>query len=282
MSDPILTRDLCSTRPWLQVAQSDLGEAPGVPSMLSGEETRFYFWLTRRMAEVEGHVVDLGCFAGGSTAYLAEGNRAGGGHAKIFAFDRFHVTDKAKEAHLYAKGVAPFEGTNMLPLSKELLAPWAPNIVFRKGRIEEQDWTEGAISVLVQDASKNAEATARMAKMFFPCLIPGVSALVQQDELHWKEPWAAALMEQVKDCFEPLCHIPGGMMVYRCVRQVTAEVLTGGVDEMEDAAMIAALEGAKARLKEFGVGARLDRQIAGIRLNPGKRSAWSFKTRPPR
>ncbi|MEM7731465.1 MAG: hypothetical protein AAF280_01630 [Pseudomonadota bacterium] len=281
MSDLTLTRDLFSMRPWLQLAPSDLGEAGAVPSMLSGEETRFYFWLTRHMADVGGHIVDLGCFAGGSTAYLAEGNRAGGGRAKVFAFDRFHVSEKAKEAHLYAKGVPRFEGTNMLPLSRELLAPW-PNVVFRKGRIEEQDWTQGAISVLVQDASKNADATARMAEMFFPCLIPGVSVLVQQDELHWKEPWAAVLMEKVKGCFEPLCHIPGGMMVYRCVREVTADVLKVGVDDMDDAAMIAALEGAKMRLEDFDVGARLDRQIEGIRLNPGKRSAWSFKTRPPR
>ncbi|MEO0774506.1 MAG: hypothetical protein AAFZ04_15155, partial [Pseudomonadota bacterium] len=273
MSDPVLTRDFFSARPWLQLSQSDLGAATGVPSMLSHEETRFYFWLTRHMARSEGHVVDLGCFAGGSTAYLAEGDRAGGGEARVFAFDRFHVSDKAKEAHLYAKGIAPFEGTNMLPLAKELLAPW-PRVAFRKGRIEEQEWREGAISVLVQDASKNAEATARMAEMFFPCLIPGVSILVQQDELHWKEPWAAVLMEQMRDHFEPLCHIPGGMMVYRCVADVTPEALDGGVDVMDDDAMIEALRGAKTRLQDFGVDARLDRQIAGIRANPGKRSAW--------
>ncbi|MEO0371436.1 MAG: hypothetical protein AAF231_08285 [Pseudomonadota bacterium] len=269
-------------RPWLKLERSDLGPAPDVPTMLSAEETRFYFWLTRHMAQQEGHVVDLGCFAGGSTAYLAEGNRAGGGTAKIFAFDRFHVSDKAKDAHLYAHGIAPFEGTNMLPLSKRLLAPWAPHIVFRKGRIEEQDWDGDSISVLVQDASKNAPATARMAEMFFPCLVPGVSVLVQQDELHWKEPWAAVLMEQLRDCFEPLAHIPGGMMIYRCVKQVTQEDLRGGVDQMDDAEMIAALEGAKERLQDFPVTARLTRQIAGIRLNPGERSAWSFKVRPPR
>ncbi|MEM6589398.1 MAG: hypothetical protein AAF641_13205 [Pseudomonadota bacterium] len=282
MSDPSKSSNPFSDRPWRDLTSADLGPATAVPSMLSTEETQFYFWLTRHMADVDGHLVDLGCFAGGSTAYLAEGNRAGGGKAKIFAFDRFHVSKKAKEAHLYSHGVAPFLGSNMLPLSQELLAPWGPSIVFRKGRIEEQKWEEGSIAVLVQDASKNADATARMAEMFFPCLIPGVSVLVQQDELHWKEPWAAVLMEQLKECFEPLVHIPGGMMVYRCVQHVSEKAFQNGLDDMDDETMIAALTKAKARLKDFGVGPKLDRQIEGIRLNPGKRTAWSFKTRPPR
>ena len=144
--------DNIAKRPWLALRNVDLGKAATVPSMLNPEEARFYVWLARSMAHVPGAIVDLGCFAGGSTAYLAEGNRQGGGSAQIYAYDQFGASEKAKARQLYAKGVTPFEGNDILPLAKDFLAPWAPNIQFRPGRIEDNDWDEGAISLLVLDA----------------------------------------------------------------------------------------------------------------------------------
>ncbi len=175
--------------------------------MLNPEEAQFYVWLSRAMAEVTGAVVDLGCFAGGAPAYLAEGNRQGGGQAQIHAFDQFATSEKAKERQLYSKGVAPFGGTDILPLAQQVLAPWAPNVRFHKGRIEESVWEGGPIALLVLDASKTSETMDQMAAVFFPHLIPGQSIIVQQDELHWKEPWIAVQMEAFAEYFEPLCRV---------------------------------------------------------------------------
>ena len=269
-------------RPWCHLDDVSMGPATGVPSMLNDEETRFYFWLAREMAAIEGHIVDLGCFAGGSTAYLAEGNRQGWGQAQLFAYDNFRASEKVKERQLYPKGIAPFEGSNILPLSKKILSPWSPRITFRKGRIEEKNWDEGPIALLVLDASKTAETTDQMAEIFFPHLVPGQSLIVQQDELHWKEPWIAAQMQKLQAHFEPLYHVPGGMVAYRCIKAVDAHALNAArVSALSDQELIEALRQSKARLKAFNVAKKITRQIKAVKLNPGERSSWSFRNRAP-
>ena len=82
-----------SSRPWRTVTEEDLGHALGVPSMLNREEAQFYFWLAQRMAHVPGSMVDLGCFVGGSTAYLAQGAFAQreGQRPRMFEIGRAHV-----------------------------------------------------------------------------------------------------------------------------------------------------------------------------------------------
>lgn len=277
-----MTPDDFAQRPWMALESSDLGQAHNAPSMLNAEEAQFYVWLTRAMAGIDGAIVDLGCFAGGSTTYLAEGNRQGGGQAQIHAYDQFATSEKAKEKQLYSKGVTPFAGTDILPLAQQLLAPWAPNVHLHKGRIEDSVWDNGAIAVLVLDASKTSKTMDQMAAIFFPHLIPGKSIIVQQDELHWKEPWIAVQMEAFAEYFEPLCHVPGGMVIYRCIKAIDDAALSNGaVHGMSDQEMISALSLADERLKFLDVGDKLARQQEGIRLNPGKRKSWLFTNRPP-
>jgi hypothetical protein len=136
---------------------------------------------------------------------------------------------------------------------------------------------------LVLDASKTPETMDRMAEIFFPYLIPNVSVIVQQDELHWKEPWIAVQMEKLKDYFEPLCHVPSNTIAYLCIKKIDHDALAAGaVSGLQDAAMITALTDAVRRLRSLGIGNKIDHQIEAIRLNPGKRKAWSFNNPAPR
>lgn len=279
-----VTRATLSSRPWQSVSGRDLGHARHVPSMLNREEAQFYFWLAGRMAHMPGQMVDLGCFVGGSTAYLAAGARAcrRGLTPRVSAYDQFRASPKVKERQLYAKGIAPFDGHDILPLAKALLAPWSDDVELHKGRIEETTWRGGAISLLILDASKTSGTMDQMAEIFFPHLIPGVSVIVQQDELHWKEPWIAVQMERVKACFQPLCYVPGGAVAYLCTRRVDRDMLRARrVHGLDDEAMIRALSQSVQRLSAFGVAHKLERQMDAIRRNPGQRKAWRFKNRAP-
>ena len=269
-------------RPWQKLKQVDLGLAKSVPSMLNDEEIRFYHWISKRTASAAGSIVDLGAFIGGATAHLAEGTRAGGATDKrIFAFDHFSATEKVKRKQLYPKGIARFDGEDIFPISKRLLIPWQPNIVFRRGRIEDSPWRDGPISLLVLDASKTTIVTDHIARTFFPHLIPGQSVIIQQDELHWKEPWIAVQMQRLARCFVPICHIPGNAVAYICARRPGPLALRRArVDDLSDEALIDDLQASSERLAAFDVAAKIDRQIAGIRLNPGQRRAWAFKNRP--
>lgn len=269
-------------KPWRHVTPQDLGPANAIPSMLNWQEAQLYFWIAQHMVGTEGHIVDLGAFVGGSTAYLAQGNRQRGGQAKVFAFDQFRASEKVKARQLYPKGVHVFAGKDILPLARDFLRPWSGQICHRKGRIEDMPWCEGPISILVLDACKTADTMDEMAEIFFPHLMPGRSVIVQQDELHWKEPWIAVQMERLKDCFAPLCHVPGGAVAYRCIREVTLERLKRSkVGQMKDADMICALRASLKRLGPFDVAHKLHRQIDAMRLNPNVRKAWHFTQHAP-
>ena len=56
----------------------------------------------------------------------------------------------------------------------------------------------------------------------------------------------------------------------------------GRTTGLSDAQMIENLKNAMNRLAAFDVRKQLERQIDGIKRNPGKRKSWRFKNRAPR
>ncbi|HGG05640.1 MAG TPA: hypothetical protein ENK28_09300, partial [Aliiroseovarius sp.] len=202
-----MSREL-PVNPWQTVDPKALDATRPVPTMLSPEEQLLYYWIASEWAKGSGAIVELGCFVGGSTARLAEGHRVAGLKSEIHAFDRFLASETAKKNHFYSAGIAAFEGEDILPLAKSLLKPWADRITLHPGMIEDQDWTGGDIEVLVMDASKSTKASDHMAAKFFPHLIPGQSLVVQQDYLHWKQPWIAVQMERMANWFTPVAKAP--------------------------------------------------------------------------
>ena len=269
-----------AARPWTRLLARTLGGARAVPTMLSGEEQKLYYWLAAFWAEGAGEIVDLGCFAGGSTARLAEGRAAAGHAGGVHAFDRFTADARAKAAVLYPAGVAPFEGADILPLAQALLAPWAPAVTFHRGEIDRMGWAGGPIELLVMDASKTAASGDAMAATFFPHLMAGASLVVQQDCLHWAQPWVPAQMARLAGCFRPVAHAPRDTVVFLCERVPRPdEIAQARIAGSDDAAIDADLAAARARLAPLGLGARIDDSRAALAANPGKRRAFEF-TRP--
>ncbi|RMD95159.1 MAG: hypothetical protein D6811_01435 [Alphaproteobacteria bacterium] len=267
--------------PWHAVSEADFGAAARVPTMLAPEERRLYLWLAEHWASGAGALVDLGCFLGGSTALLAEGQRRAGRAAPVHGYDAFRISDWLKEKYLAPAGIAPFEGDWMLPLVEELLAPWGETVSLHPGRLEEQQWDGGPIEILVMDASKTTFSMDRMAKIFFPSLIPGRSLVVQQDYLHWKQPWIAVQMERMADCFTPLAHCPRDTVVFLCTRPIDRAALEHGhCGSLSDAEMLEMLARARRRLARFQIDARMRRLERALALNPGARNAPSMKIRP--
>lgn len=267
-----------AARPWARLLERALGPATGVPTMLTAEEQKLYYWITAFWTEGTGDIVDLGCFAGGSTARLAEGQRAAGRARGVHAFDRFTAGAEVKQSILYEQGVAPFEGSDILPLAKSLLEPWAPAVTFHRGEIDRKRWSGGPIEVLVMDASKAAETGDRMAETFFPHLIAGASLLVQQDFLHWSQPWVPAQMERLAAHFRPLAHVERDTVVFLCEHTPTLpELRKASVAGLDDAALDAALVAAETRYTAWGLADRVADMRAGLAANPGKRRAHQFQ-----
>ncbi|MBN2906788.1 MAG: hypothetical protein JXJ18_08775 [Rhodobacteraceae bacterium] len=270
-------RALFGSAPWSALPLSDTGGAARVPTMLTQAEQQLYFWLARDWARGAGAIVDLGCFAGGSTARLAEGRRQAGHAAPLHAFDRFTATPRVKKRVLYPAGIPPFEGNDILPLAQHLLAPWQGQIRLHPGEIEDSLWPGAPIEILAIDAAKSTAVLDAIAEMFFPSLIPGASVVIQQDYFHWRQPWIAVQMERMADCFAPLAICPDATAVFMCIRTPDAAALArGACDRLSDADLAAGLAAARQRMAGFGQEARFDRMLAALAANPGERVSWRF------
>lgn len=264
-----------SRAPWRAVDPRVLAATGAVPTMLAEAEQCLYYWLTARWYRGAGAIVELGCFAGGSTARLAEGLRvAGATGGLIHAYDRFRVNEAGKRRHLYPAGIPPFEGEDLLPLARRLLAPWQARVRLHPGPIEAQSWSGEVIELLIMDASKSTAAADRFAEMFYPSLIPGRSLVVQQDYLHWKQPWVAAQMELMAGAFEPVAHAPHHTVVFRCRAPVTGAMLARGrVSGLDGARLTALLRRARRRLRPLGMAQKLIPLVHAARANPGVEQA---------
>lgn len=272
------TRARFDAAPWQSVPLHATGAAQGVPTMLSAAEQKLYFWLARDWARGAGAIVDLGAFAGGSTARLAEGRRQAGHRGRVHAYDRFTASQRVKDRLLHAAGIPPFEGDDILPLARRLLAPWAGMIVLHPGEIAEDKWSGAPIELLAIDAAKTATAADAIAAMFFPSLISGASVVIQQDHFHWRQPWLAVQMARLSDCFLPLATCPGTTAVFLCTRAPEAGSLArAACAHATDADLLDGLAAARAQMARFGTAAHFARMEAAIAANPGERTAWRFR-----
>jgi hypothetical protein len=276
----MLPPDAFDARLWESLPDADLA-AVRVPTMLRPAERRLYLWLARDWASGAGAMVDLGCFAGGSTALLAEGQRQAGRAVPVHGYDTFTVSDRFKDQFLYPAGVPAFDGEDMLPVARALLAPWADTVRLHPGRIEATGWDGGPIEILAMDASKTAATADAMAAAFLPALVPGRGIVIQQDYLHWKQPWIGAQMALFGDCFAPVAYAPKDTVVFRCLRVPGPdEIAAAATAHLDDTAMIAALRLARDRLAPLGIVRGIRRLIEAVRANPGVRAAWSMKHAP--
>lgn len=285
MSSPSLQIDdpdtLFAAAPWNLDDTRAAVAGIDVPTMLAPEERRFYFWAARNWAQDAGDVVDLGAFAGGSTARLAAGVAAREGRATVHAYDRFTVDENTKDRVLYAQGVPPFDGSDILPLAQQFLAPWTDRIRFHQGEIQDLGWSGGQIELLAIDAFKRASVLDAVSELFYPSLIPGRSLLIQQDFLAWNQPWIVSQMLRLGECLKPVAYTRGDTVVFLCTAAITAEHLArANVAERTDTQLIADLREMRDRLEDWGLTPRFRKAVAALRQNPGKRIAWQM--RPPR
>ena len=268
--------------PWRDVPQDRTEQVAHVPTMLAAEEQQLYYWLTAHWSQDVGEVVELGSYVGGSTARLAAGLQDAGKLARVFAYDHFRSDEATKERVLYQNGIQPFKGENILPLSKQLLAPWADRVVHRPGAIETKDWKGGPIEILVMDASKSDVVMDRMAETFFPHLIAGQSLVVQQDFYHWRLPWIPAQMRRLQRWFKPVAYCPNDTVVFLHTNPITkASIAKRRVQDSDDAQVKAALRQLNKRLPDWNKPNRIRKMIKAIEANPGVRKGYLMK-RPER
>ncbi|MGP6089969.1 hypothetical protein [Antarctobacter jejuensis] len=283
-------------RCWDGFTPADLGQAAMVPTMLKVDEQAYYVALARDWAQGGGAIVDLGSFAGGSAACLAEGVARAGRAQIVHGYDKFDVVDFSSFADRYHKYCATppasdsphaalplieADGNDLTPVVRAFLQPWGEGVQLYKGAIEDLGWHGGEIEVLVMDASKTAESMDQMSAQFFPHLIPGRSVVVQQDFLWWQQPWIGVQMAMLSDYLIPVAHVPRDSVSFLCTKPIPADLLESlNVAGMSDAEMIGRLREMKQLVKPLKIDKHMRRLIASVRANPGTRKAFQFRNKP--
>ncbi|MEM6589967.1 MAG: hypothetical protein AAF641_16090 [Pseudomonadota bacterium] len=285
--------DIFAQTPWDAFTAETLGQAALVPTMLNVKEQSFYVWLGRDWASGAGAIVDLGSFAGGSAACLAEGVAQAKRAQVVVGYDKFGLQDypgfkdrcanywsvpPASQSKFDPPEMPESVPNDLLPLAELFLSPWGDGIQLHKGQIEEVTWDAGPIEVLVMDASKTAATMDRMSATFFPHLIPGRSIVVQQDFLWWQQPWIAAQMALLTEYFTPVAYVPRYSVSYLCTKTPPSKMLQDlQVAQMRDGQIIAAIREAKTQLQAFDIERPLRRLIKAVRANPGERKAYKMQ-----
>lgn len=215
------------TRPWRSVELPT--QAGEVPSMLSDDERRLLYWLARHHVRPGRRVVDGGSFLGGSTAALAAGlaDRADGPWARaIAAYDRFIVEDYTLDAFGELLPDAT-PGTSFRPAFDANIRAWSDLVEVLEGDATELGWTGQPIDVLFLDLVKTWALNDVVLEQFLPCLEPGHSVIVQQDELYGYGPWIHLTMELLLSagCVERLDAMANGSVAYLLTAPVPVELV---------------------------------------------------------
>jgi hypothetical protein len=83
------------------------------------------------------------------------------------------------------------------------------------------DWSGDPIEILFVDLAKTWALNSWVVAKTFPCLIPSVSVVVQQDWVHFNEYWVHITMAYFADRFELVETVYGASAVFRCIAPIS-------------------------------------------------------------
>lgn len=257
-------------------------QATRVPTMLCDDESKLLFWLGANWYNGAGAICDLGCFAGGSTARLAAGLEKSTLNFCIHAYDYFTISKEHKHEFLYKHGVRRFFGENLLKTAKHLLKPWKGNIKFHKCDITYVKWSNEPIEILFVDAMKSPQTGDSIANNFYPYLLPKKSIIIQQDYLHWKNPWVIAQMQLLKDFFKPIAWADEGSVVFSVEKTPSpVQLKSMNLSGVDDNAMVNLLKEAMLTAPSLSNKRKIARSIIITLDTPNCRTPWHYNIHEP-
>lgn len=198
-------------------------------TMLMATEQQLLFAIMRDYFRNFGHVVDAGCFLGGSTLAMAHGLlanplwRQAPRRGLIHSFDLFIV--EPWTIGIYFPDDTPL-GTSFEPIYRRNIAEVAHLIDVRAGDITRSGGLDQPIELLFIDCAKHWTVNDYIVRAFFPRLAPGHSIVIQQDYLYPTHTgWLPVTMEYFSDYFDILDHTEFNSVAFHYRRPIPPEML---------------------------------------------------------
>lgn len=198
-------------------------------AMLTEDDRAAYYHVARDAYTFKGTVLDLGTFAGGTTAALAYGILNNERYrSEIQRLPLIHARDLYKADHAAILGLnwaypdRHFkEGDDFLDVFVSRLGPLMSLIDVKQGDIMHENYlNEPPIEVLGLDLCKTRDINDHVVRTFFPHLMPGAHVL-HQDFLHAWLPHIHVSMGYFADRFRVVheCH-DGGTVVFEATAPI--------------------------------------------------------------
>lgn len=267
--------DAIRTRPWNSRHFALPGWTRTYPTMLTQEEMRMLAWVAEN-TPVEGAVIDLGAFLGGSSVSLALGAEKASPPKRVHSYDRFRLDEKVKFQFLYRKGHGFVAGEDALPVFQRFTRPFARTIEIHQGDVREARWDNSPVAILFVDLSKTTEINDHLLATFFPALRPG-SVIVQQDFLFFRNPWLYPTMQKLEGSVEMLTHTDQNSVIFGVHRTPTPEELRAcAAKHTSYDETVAAIGHFRAKFTDVRQVEMIDALMASLKAAPKADKAWLF------
>jgi hypothetical protein len=204
--------------------RSITGVSP-IAAMTTDAERECYYRLAVKAAQ-QGEVVELGAWMGASTAYIAAGLRDASTNQRVHVYDQFvsKAGHKEKVKAFYDK-----QGINAVPVGPSLetfkknLGPLMAHVEPHQGKIEQMQWGDEPIALLITDAPKRVPAISSVLTKLRKALQPG-SIMAWQDFCHFPSYEIPACLYRLRHHLEFVeAVVPGTTLVFRVKSQWSAD-----------------------------------------------------------
>jgi hypothetical protein len=196
---------------YLRYGQLKWDQSLPLIGIISKEEEDFYSACARQLRDMNGAIVDLGCWMGATACSLARGATAKEGSVskeieKIYAFDRF-IWESWMNSQLPKVFCRYLPGESFLPEARRRVESYHEVVELIKADLKSHVWTGGPIKLLLVDAMKNRALARAITMSFFPSLTEQ-SILIHQDFKHFYTPWIHILQYRLRKHFRAIQDVP--------------------------------------------------------------------------
>lgn len=199
------------------------------PTMLLDEELQLLYYLGSTHFRNFGHIIDGGCFLGGSSIALAEGVRsnplfqANPRGRVIHSYDLFEVEEWTIGIY-FPKDTKPL--SDFRHVHRQNTFMYEDVLDVRPGDVMTYAKFGDPIEVLFIDLAKHWTVCDFVTRSFFPSLIAGHSVVVQQDYLFGSHTaWLHVTMEYLAPYFEIVGDTNYNSVVFLNTKEIPADVL---------------------------------------------------------
>lgn len=181
---------------------------PGTPvGMLGPHEGMMFYHIAKSAFAGVGCIVDAGSFLGRSAFFLAKGLLGNpvfdAARDRIQCFDMFRVFDEISADFIRSRlGESLAVGKSTRAIFDRQVAEVRDVLEVYEGDFHVVHWEPRPIEILMVDIAKSESLGRRVVEVFFPCLIPGRSIVIQQDYHHPWHPHIHVVMEYFADFFQ--------------------------------------------------------------------------------